>query len=105
VDTQQIVAEIKNMNMSYLLLAQQMICADKSMAVYRLGLSQEIVQLIEGLSAAQIIKLASSPVMLTRFRFDDAAILNMLTHDHKDCAQAHAHVAILLASQPLEEIR
>ncbi len=91
--------------MNYLLLAQQIIHADKSMAVCRLGLSQEIVQLIGGLSAAQIIKLASSPVMLTRFRFDDAAILNMLTHDHKNCAQAHAHVAILLASQPLEEIR
>ncbi|MDD2727897.1 flagellar transcriptional regulator FlhD [Malikia sp.] len=104
-DTQQLVAEIKDMNMSYLLLAQQMIRADKSMAVYRLGLSQEIAQLIEGLSAAQIIKLAGSPVMLTRFRFDDAVILGMLTHDRKERGQSHAHAAILLAGQALEEIR
>ena len=103
-DTQPLMAEIKDMNLSYLLLAQRMIRADKSMAVCRLGLSQEIAELIEALSAAQIIKLASSPVMLTRFRFDDAAVLGRLTHDSKERSQAHAHVAILLAGQALEEI-
>ena len=103
-DTQQLMAEIKDMNLSYLLLAQRMIRADKSMAVCRLGLSQEIAELIVGLSAAQIVKLASSPVMLTRFRFDDAAILGRLTHDSKERSQAHAHASILLAGQPLEEI-
>ena len=105
VSTQQMMAEIRDMNLSYLLLAQQMIRADKSMAIHRLGLSREIVEVIDGLSTAQIVKLASSPVMLTRFRFDNAAILGMLTHDRKERGQSNAHAAILLAGQPLEEIR
>jgi flagellar transcriptional activator FlhD len=49
------------------------------------------------------MKLAANVTMLTRFRFDDSAILGMLTHDTKESFQSKAHAAILLASQPVEE--
>jgi flagellar transcriptional activator FlhD len=43
-------------------------------------------------------------MMLARFRFDDGAILGMLTNNNKDRALAQSHAAILMAGQPVEEI-
>ncbi|MGV7209800.1 flagellar transcriptional regulator FlhD [Oxalobacteraceae bacterium A2-2] len=97
-------AEIRDANLSYLMLAQQMIRADKVTAIFRLGISADIADLIEGMSNAQILKLAGGNMMLARFRFDDGAILSMLTNYNKDRVLAQSHAAILMAGQPVEEI-
>jgi flagellar transcriptional activator FlhD len=97
-------AEIRDANLSYLMLAQQMVRSDKATAIFRLGLSKDIADLIGGMSTAQILKLAGSNMMLARFRFDDSAILGMLTKNNKDRALAQSHAAILMAGQPIEEI-
>lgn len=102
--TNDMMAEIRDANLSYLMLAQQMIRSDKATAIFRLGISDEIAELIEGLSNAQIMRLASTNMMLARFRFDDGAILGMLTNYNKDRELAHSHAAILMASQPVEKI-
>jgi len=99
-----IMAEIRDANLSYLMLAQSMIRQNRAAAIFRLGLSSEIADLLEGLSSAQLLKLGSSNMMLARFRFDDSAILGMLTDYNKDGAHAKAHAAILMAGQPVEEI-
>ena len=98
------IAEIRDANLGYLMLAQQMIRADKATAIFRLGISSEIAELIESLNNAQILKLSSTKMMLARFRFDDGAILGMLTNHTKDRLLAHSHAAILMAGQPIEEI-
>jgi flagellar transcriptional activator FlhD len=97
-------AEIRDANLSYLMLAKQMIRSDKATAIFRLGISSEIADLIENLNNAQILKLASTNMMLARFRFDDGAILGMLTNYNKDRELAHSHAAILMAGQPVEQI-
>jgi flagellar transcriptional activator FlhD len=97
-------AEIRDANLSYLMLAQQMIRSDKVTAIFRLGIAVEIADLIEGMSNAQILKLASGNMMLARFRFDDSAILSMLTNYNKDRVLALSHAAILMAGQAVEEI-
>jgi flagellar transcriptional activator FlhD len=97
-------AEIRDANLSYLMLAQQMIRADKVTAIFRLGISADIAELIEGMSNSQILKLAGGNMMLARFRFDDTAILSMLTNYNKDRSLAQSHAAILMAGQPVEEI-
>ncbi|ARU31715.1 flagellar transcriptional regulator FlhD [Sulfuriferula sp. AH1] len=96
-------AEIRDANLSYLMLAQQMIRADKATAIFRLGIDAQIAELIEGLSNAQLLKLSGTNMMLARFRFDDGAILGMLTNYNKDRALAHSHAAILMAGQAVEE--
>lgn len=103
-NTNELMQEIRDINLNYLLLAQHMIRGDKEMAIYRLGISQEIAELLQSLSTAQLMKLASTPSMLTRFRFDDAVILGMLTHDNKPTTLANSHSAILLAGQAVEAI-
>jgi flagellar transcriptional activator FlhD len=97
-------AEIRDANLSYLMLAQQMLNADKSEAIFRLGISRDIADLLKRLSNAQLLRLANTNMMLTRFRFDDSAILGMLTHQSKDAALSQSHAAILMAAQPVEDI-
>ncbi|GGI16222.1 MAG: flagellar transcriptional regulator FlhD [Oxalicibacterium faecigallinarum] len=99
-----IIAEIRDANLGYLMLAQQMIRADKATAIFRLGISSEIADLIEGMNNAQILKLAGANMMLARFRFDDGAILGMLTNYNKDRSLAQSHAAILMAGQAIEQI-
>ncbi|MGN6703392.1 MAG: flagellar transcriptional regulator FlhD [Burkholderiaceae bacterium] len=97
-------AEIREVNLNYLMLAQQMIRADRATAIFRLGISSEIADMIEGMSNLQIMKLAGTNMMLARFRFDNGAILGMLTDYNKDKTLARSHAAILMAGQPAEEI-
>jgi flagellar transcriptional activator FlhD len=95
-------SDIKDANLSYLMLAQQMIRSDKASAIFRLGVSKQIADVLEGLSTAQLLKLSSTNMMLARFRFDDCAILNMLTSYTKDRNLASAHATILMAGQAPE---
>lgn len=97
-------AEIRDANLGYLMLAQQMIRSDKATAIFRLGISSDIADLIDGLNNAQILKLAGTNMMLARFRFDDGAVLGMLTNYNKDRALSQSHAAILMAGQAVEEI-
>ena len=48
-------SEIRNVNLSYLMIAQQMIRHDRAEAIFRLGISGEIADLIAGMSNAQEI--------------------------------------------------
>ena len=102
--TNDMMAEIRDANLSYLMLAQQMIRADKSTAIFRLGVDAQIADMIESLSNAQIIRLASSNMMLARFRFDDSAILGILTNYNKDRVATQLHAPIVIAGQPAESI-
>jgi len=54
----QILAEIRETNLSYLMLAQNLIPQDKAEAVFRLGLNEEAADILASLSAAQVLKLA-----------------------------------------------
>jgi flagellar transcriptional activator FlhD len=96
----EMMSEIKDANLNYLMLAQQMLRADRATAIFRLGINEDVADLLEGLSNFQILKLSSSNMMLARFRFEDSAILGMLTDYTKDRALANAHSAILLSGQP-----
>lgn len=97
--------EISDLNLSYLLLAQRMVREDAATAMFRLGMSRELADLLGNLSLAQIVKLAASSLLLCRFRFDDPPILSALTHAGKNLALQQAHTAILLAGQRVEAAR
>lgn len=94
--------EMRDVNLNYLMLAQSMIQHDKATAVFRLGISQDVADLVEALTPAQILKLAGSGMMVSRFRFDGGAVLNMLTSYTRDRALAQSHAAILMAGQAVE---
>jgi len=100
----QIHSEIKDANLSYMLLAQQMIKDDKVASIFRLGVSEEMADLIAGLTPAQIMKMSSSNMMLYRFRFDERLLLNMISDFNKDRMMSQAHATILMTAQPVEAL-
>jgi flagellar transcriptional activator FlhD len=101
----EIVSEVADLNLAYLLLAQRLVREDYATAMFRLGLSREVADLLGSLSLSQVVKLAASNVLLCRFRFDDHAIFSSLTHNDRNQALQQAHASILLAGQKVEEIR
>jgi flagellar transcriptional activator FlhD len=103
-NTEQLVNETREINLAYLMLAQQMIREDKASSVFRLGLSEDLAELIVGLTPGQVVKMASSSMLLCRFRYDDRLLLEMLTSYSEDRAVKHAHAAILMAGKPVEQL-
>ena len=100
----QVQEEIRETNLSYMMLAQQMIRNDKASAIFRLGVSDELAELIAGLSPAQLLKMAASNMLLCRFRFDERLLLNMVTDYNKDRMMSKAQATILMAGQPVEAL-
>ncbi len=96
--------EIKETNLSYLMLAQNMIKDDMASAQFRLGISEEMADLIASLTPAQLIKMAASNMLVCRFRFDEALLFSMITDYSKDRLMSQPHAAILMAGQPAEQL-
>ena len=101
----QILAEIREANLSYLMLAQSLIRADREQALFRLGISEETATLLNTLSAAQMLKIASGNTLLCRFRMDDDLVWNLLTSHGKPAANdsvSRLHASILMAGRHQE---
>jgi len=98
---EQLKEAIRETNLSYLLLAQQMLREDRAQALFRLGISEEVADVIAGLTTAQILKLAASSMLMCRFSFNDNLVWNLLTSHSRDGAvPAGLHASILMAGQP-----
>lgn len=101
-DSVQILAEIREVNVSYLMLAQKLIRADRAQALFRLGLSEEAADLIALLSPAQVLRVAGSNSLLCRMRVDDDLVWQLLTNHDRDEGNATAsrlHASIVMASR------
>ncbi len=98
----EILSEIRDANLSYLMLAREMIRADRDSAIFRLGLPGNLVDVLDKLSSAQVIRLASGNMMLARLRFDDEAIIELLTREGREVSLVNTHAALLMAAQPFE---
>ena len=100
---EQLSAEIRDANLTYLMLAQNLIRKDKAEALFRLGVSDESADLIATLSPSQILKIASSSMLLCRFRVDDDIVWNLLTNHTAskvdNDATTKLHASILMAGR------
>lgn len=105
--SEQLLAEIREANLTYLMLAQTLIRQDKAEAVFRLGLSEEAADILAALSTAQVLKLASRNTLLCSFRVDDELVWSLLTsHNTPRKSSSEAtnalHANILMASRVSE---
>lgn len=97
-------SEIKEINLSYLMLAQQMLRDDREGAMFRLGVNADLAEMIDGLTPGQMLKMAGSNMLLCRFRFDDSLLLGLLSGHGRETATSHMHAAILAAGKPAEAL-
>ena len=105
----QLLAEIREANLTYLMLAQNLIRQDKAEAVFRLGLNEEAADILAALSTGQVLKLASRNTLLCSFRVDDELVWSLLTsHNTPNKVGNEAtntlHANILMASRVAEVI-
>jgi flagellar transcriptional activator FlhD len=104
-NTEQILSEIREANLSYLMLAQSLIRADREQALFRLGISEESAEMIAVLSPAQMMRIASGNTLLCRFRMDDDLVWGLLTNHGKGAANdttSRLHASILMAGRHQE---
>jgi flagellar transcriptional activator FlhD len=104
-NTEQILSEIREANLSYLMLAQSLIRADREQALFRLGVSEETAAILEALSPAQMLKIAASNTLLCRMRADDDLVWSLLTNHGKSAANdsvSRLHASILMAGRHRE---
>lgn len=101
----QILMEIREANLSYLMLAQSLIRADRDQALFRLGISEETADVIGMLSPAQMMKVAAGNTLLCRMRVDDDLVWGLLTNHGKTAANdsvTRLHASILMAGRHQE---
>jgi flagellar transcriptional activator FlhD len=107
-DSEQLLAEIREANLTYLMLAQNLIRKDRAEALFRLGLTEEAADLLGMLSTAQLLKIASSNMLLCRFRVDDELVWSLLTnHNTKkvdNTTTSQLHASILMAGRYAESL-
>jgi len=89
------------------MLAQSLIRADREQALFRLGVSEDTAAILERLSPAQIMKIASGSTLLCQFRMNDDIVWNLLTSHSRPGAAANEsvnrlHASILLAGRHQE---
>jgi flagellar transcriptional activator FlhD len=82
--TEQLLDEIRDANLTYLLLAQQMIRQDKPQALFRLGIGEHVADIIATLSTGQVLKIAGTNMLMCQFRFDDEVVWDLLTSHGAD---------------------
>ena len=101
----QILTEIREANLSYLMLAQSLIRTDRDQALFRLGINEDTAALIGTLTPAQMMKIAGGNTLLCRFRMDDDLVWNLLTSHGKGAANDgmnRLHASILMAGRHQE---
>ena len=103
--SEQILAEIREANLSYMMLAQSLIRVDREQALFRLGISEETATLIATLTPAQMMKMASGNTLLCKMRCDDDLVWGLLTSHGKAAANdgvSRLHASILMAGRHQE---
>jgi flagellar transcriptional activator FlhD len=90
--------EIGDINLAYMLLAQKLVKQDKAAAMFRLGIGEELADLLANMTLAQIVKLAASNLLLCSFRLGDNPMFAAVGQG-KDVALGQAHMSILMAAR------
>lgn len=97
--------DIHELNMSYLILAQRLLRSNYATGMYRLGLDAEAARVLCDFSLAQLVKLASSNVMLCKFRLNDYELLSALNRDGLGGTLLMPHTTLLLSDLDAEQAR
>ncbi|SAL50002.1 transcriptional activator FlhD [Caballeronia cordobensis] len=89
---------IRELNMSYLMLARRVLASDRAAAQSHLGLSMDMADLLLKLSPEQTQKLASSSQVLCFFRMStDAMLAGLVARSNEATASTVANDVLLAA--------
>lgn len=89
--------DIQDLNLSYLLLVQRLLNDDRESAMFRLDLPVELADFIAQLSIKQLTQLSRTNQLLCHLRFHEAEQLKLLVHNPRAQGLSQTHAALLMA--------
>jgi flagellar transcriptional activator FlhD len=92
-------AEIQELNMTYMLLAKQLLSEDREAAIFRLGISPDVGDYILSLSAKKLAQISRTSQFLCSLRIESVVELEATIASHRDYFETPSHHAVLLASK------
>jgi flagellar transcriptional activator FlhD len=100
----QLLTEIRDANLSYLMLAQNLVRADREQALFRLGISESAADMLVTLTPSQIMRIANSDTLLCSMRVDDDLVWTLLSNHGKsgNDSVTRLHANILMAGRHQE---
>lgn len=102
---QNLLDDMRELNLSYLMLAQRMLREDYPVGLFRLGLSADVADALLKLSPPQLLRLSNLNMALGRLRLDSPEVVAALSgKDVMGGALQRARMAIMMAGQPVERI-
>lgn len=96
--------EIQDLNLAYLLLAQRLLGEDRETAMFRLKIDGELAELLVGLNARQLAKLARTNQLLCRLCPVSAEQVQQVVDNPRDQGLAGLHTSLLLATHRRESV-
>ncbi|HET7313521.1 flagellar transcriptional regulator FlhD [Salinisphaera sp.] len=97
-ETDHLLDDIREVNLSYLLLMQRLINTDREAAMFRLKIDDEMADLLSRIPVSELVRLARCNQLLCHFSLQDADQLHSLVRANSDDRMRQVHAAILLGS-------
>ncbi|MEO6986331.1 MAG: flagellar transcriptional regulator FlhD [Paralcaligenes sp.] len=95
-------SDIREVNLSYLILAQRLLRDNYAAGMFRLGFNEGVADIVLRLAPSQLVKLAGSSSLICGFRLRDHDLLSILTPDVLGGVLQQAHSTILLSQRPMD---
>lgn len=96
--------EIQDLNLAYLLLAQRLLNEDRSAAMFRLKIDDDMADLLVSLGASQLTTLSRTNQLLCHFGQESADRLRQVVDNPRDNGLACFHASLLMAGRELDTL-
>jgi len=91
--------EIQELNLTYMLLAKQLLSEDREAGMFRLGINGEVADYILSLPARKLARISRTSQFLCAPRIDSVKEFEATIASHRPHHATPAHHAMLLASK------
>lgn len=93
-----VLAELQELNLSYLMLVQKLVNEDRDTAIFRLKIDEELAELIGNMSTKDLTLLARQPQSLLRPCMGAAKTLKDILENSRGTTMRETHLAMFMAS-------
>jgi|YNPMSStandDraft_1061717.scaffolds.fasta_scaffold00395_13 flagellar transcriptional activator FlhD len=96
--------EIRELNLTFLLLAQRMAQENIEAAAVKLGVEIETLRWLQGLSPVKLVRIAQGAMLVPHFRFDGELLRGLAGEGAREETAAQVH-ALILGQQKGRKVR
>lgn len=99
-NTETLLAEIRDQNLGYLMLAQKLLRQDRDEGMFRLGVDEDVADLIVNMTTSQMLHISNTNILICQMRNAEESIWKLLTSHSRTAgigaAASRLHASILM---------